>query len=643
MRHRVRAWLSEQHAEEPAGPEIDERHAAGHEHTWWQVMCLTGVDYYSTLGYLPAIAIASAGAVAPIAVLFIVALTLAGMVPVYRHIARESPHGQGSVAMLERLLSFWKGKLLVLVLLGFVATAWFVTITLSAADATAHIVENPLVPSALHHPVLITVALLLALGIVFLRGFKEAIGLAVGLVVVFLGLNLVIVVDALLEIARHPALLDGWTDALRVDHGSIGAIVMASVIAFPALALGLSGFETGVGMMPLIRGDGADDEARLASRVRRAQRMLLVAALIMSLYLVTTTFVTTVLIPEQAFEDGGDAVGRALAWLAHERFGDVFATAYDLSTVAILWFAGASAMAGLLNIVPRYLPRYGMAPEWARMLRPLVILNTAVAIVVTLLFRADVEAQAGAYATGVLAMMLSAAFAVAVFAWRSGRRGTLVVAIGTATVLGYALVVNEVQHPDGIVITLCFIAGIVVASFASRIMRTTELRTRSVEFDDVARTMIANADTDRNGQLMFVAHRPRTGAGLAGYQRKENEQRRIHGLTSREDVLFLEIEVSDASDFDSVLHVTGHHVGPHKVLRGSSPSVPNAIAAFLLHVQQEFDVRPHAYFGWTEGNPFTYMLRYVLFGEGDTAPVTREVLRQAVDDPERRPPIHVGG
>jgi hypothetical protein len=642
-KERLGSWLAEQRAEAPEGPEITEQQAVQHDHPWWKVMCLTGVDYYSTLGYLPAIAIASAGAVAPIAVLFIVALTLAGMVPVYRRIANESPHGQGSIAMLERLLTFWKGKLFVLMLLGFVATAWFVTITLSAADATAHIVENPLVPHAFDHPVTLTVALLLALGVVFMKGFKEAIGLAMALVVVYLALNLVIVVEALWYIVGHPSVVDSWTHAMSVDHGSFSSILLASFVAVPALALGLSGFETGVGMMPLIHGEGDDPETALANRIRHARTLLLVAALIMTVYLVSTTFVTTVLIPDSEFDEGGAAVGRALAFLAHERLGEVFGTIYDLSTVGILWFAGASAMAGLLNVVPRYLPRYGMAPEWTRMIRPLVLLNTAVAIGVTILFDADVEAQAGAYATGVLAMMLSAAFAVLVFAMRHRMRAMRWIAGTTTVVIGYALIVNLVNAPSGIAITLAFIAGIVVASFASRIWRSTELRTSRVEFDELAHELISTADTDRNGQLMFVAHRPRTGAGLAGYRRKENEQRSIHSLQTRESVLFLEIEVEDASEFDPVLYVSGHRIGPLKVLRGRSSTVPNAIAAFLLHVQDEYHVRPDCYFGWTEGNPFAYMLRYVLFGEGDTAPVTREVLRQAVDDPTLRPPIHVGG
>ena len=632
-------WLLEARAVEAKGRVAKE--GQSEQHSWWQVVCLTGVDYFSTLGYIPAIAGLAAGALSPVATLLIVLLTLFGMLPMYHQVAEKSPHGQGSVAMLERLLSFWTAKLSVLCLLGFVATAWVVTITLSSADATAHIVENPFVSQFLRgREVVVTLVLLALLGAVFLKGFKEAIGIAVFLVAAYLLLNLVVVVVGLYEITTQPQNLSNWQSALFSNYGSPLTMISVSLLVFPQLALGLSGFETGVSMMPLVRGDRHDDPQRPVVRIRNTRKMLTTAALVMSFYLVTTSFVTAVLIPLEEFEPGGEANGRALAYVAHEYLGNAFGTLYDLSTITILWFAGASAMAGLLNIVPRYLPRYGMAPEWWRTVRPLVLVYTAVAIAITIIFKADVNAQAGAYATGVLAMMTSAAVAVTLAAGRGGsKRGA--VAFGFVTlVFVYALVANVIERPDGIIIASFFIGTIVFTSLVSRVWRTTELRVERIEIEETAQRFI---DEGASGDEIHIVANRRQAGDKHEYDLKETEQRKDNHIPAEVPIVFLEVDVEDPSEFEDVLEVRGVEVDGHRVLRAQSSTVPNAIAAFMLHLRDTTGKEPHCYFGWAQGNPLVYLFSYVLFGEGDTAPVTHEVLREVEPEPQRRPVIHVGG
>jgi len=177
-------------------------------------MCLTGVDYFSTLGYQPGIAFLAAQAISPIATLVLVTLTLFGALPIYNRVAEESPHGEGSISMLEHLLSRWKGKLFVLVLLGFVATDFVITITLSAADATAHIIENPFTPPLLKHQLGVTIALIAILGAIFLKGFKEAIGIAVALVTVYLALNAIVISYGVYQLVSHPYYFPEWKQAL---------------------------------------------------------------------------------------------------------------------------------------------------------------------------------------------------------------------------------------------------------------------------------------------------------------------------------------------------------------------------------------------------------------------------------------------
>lgn len=603
-------------------------------------MCLTGVDYFSTLGYQPGIAIVAAGALAPLATMILVLVTLFGALPIYRRVAKASPHGEGSIAMLERLLGWWQGKFFVLVLLGFVATDFIITITLSAADSSVHILENPFAPDMVAgHQIGITLFLVGLLAAVFLRGFHEAIGIAVALVAVFLGLNAIVIGAGCVELWRHPSLIGNWSDRLLAEHSNPLVMIGVALLLFPRLALGLSGFETGVAVMPLIRGRAEDDLKRPIGRIVNTGKLLTGAAAIMSAYLIMSSLVTTILIPEDAFEDGGAANGRALAYLAHRYLGDAFGTVYDLSTIAILWFAGASAMAGLLNIVPRYLPRYGMAPDWTRATRPLVLVFTLAAVVVTVLFRADVEAQGGAYATGVLVLMSSAALAVTLSVKRAGRRNLFLAFVAITMIFAYTTLANIVERPDGLQIAAFFIGAIVVTSLVSRAWRSTELRASVVTFDDTATALLA--EVARHGVIRIIANHPDERTSRA-YLAKERAERETSNIPAKDPVLFLEVIISDASEFAPVLHVQGEIIDGYRVLRVKSPSVPNAIAAVLLAIRDRTGKQPHIYFGWIEGNPIKYLARFVFFGEGDIAPVTHAILWKAEPRPSARPAIHVG-
>ncbi|BCW51424.1 hypothetical protein J2Y41_001578 [Arthrobacter sp. 1088] len=609
------------------------------KHPWWQVMCLTGVDYFSTLGYQPAIAALAAGVISPLATMVLIVVTLFGALPVYRRVARESHRGEGSIAMLERLLPRWGGKLFVLILLGFAATDFMITMTLSAADASAHLIQNPVAPGWLQgQNILVTLFLLALLAAVFLRGFKEAIGVAVVLVVLYLGLNAVVVAVTLAQVFTHPVAMGGWWNALWTSHGDPVMVVGIALLVFPKLALGLSGFETGVAVMPQVRGDDTDTEENPEGRIRGTRKMLTTAAVIMSGFLVTTSFITVVLIPEQEFQPGGQANGRALAFLAHEYLGVGFGSIYDISTIAILWFAGASAMAGLLNLVPRYLPRYGMAPGWAKAVRPLVLVFTLVGFLITFLFEADVDAQGGAYATGVLVLMTSAAVAVTLSARRRRQRKRTMGFGIISLVFTYTTIANIFERPEGIRIAGVFILGIIVISLLSRIRRSFELHATRVHLDRQALEFMSDT---LEGPIAIIAHEPLRLTAEA-YRDKLTSAIEVSHLPLEQQAIFLEVIVDDSSDFETELQVHGVTRHGYRILEVHGPVVPNTIASVLLHIRDVTGLMPHIYFRWTEGNPFTNLLRFLFLGEGEIAPVTREVLREAVPDVTQRPWVHVG-
>jgi hypothetical protein len=621
---------------EPARTAVGRWMRAGHTgreeaeptHSWLNVLWLTGVDYFSTLGYQPGIALLAAGSLSPVATAILVVVTLVGAVPVYAQVAKRSYAGEGSIAMLESLLSGWRGKLLVLGLLGFAATDFVITMTLSAADAAQHAVENPVLePYVGHTRLWLTLGLLAFLAAVFLKGFREAIGVAKVVAVPYLLLNVVVLVRGLVEISRRPETLDGWRRALE-PHGSWASILLVSAVVFPKLALGLSGFETGVSVMPLV--EGTPDDARTEKplgRIRATKKLLVAAAAVMSVMLVASSFVTTLLVPPDAYAADGPAAGRAISYLAHDLLGHAFGTVYDMWTIAILWFAGASAMAGLLNLVPRYLPRFGMAPQWTAFRRPLVLALFAVAAIVTWKFDADVEKQGGAYATGVLVLMLSAAFAVALACWREARRGTSSVARFSLRgqsayfwvivgVFAFTLVDNVLERPDGVVIAGAFIACILVVGAASRFRRATELRVAEIRFEDARSAELWRSLVGRKVNLVPL------GSDAPERRERKSEEIRRHYVVDG-PMAFLHVRLADnRSEFLAPLRVRIEPLGTDFVVEVSGAiAVANAIACI-----SELIDPLRIFLALTRRNLMTQALRYLLWGEGEIGIKVYEIL-----------------
>ncbi len=637
-------------------------------------MCLCGVDYFSTLGYQPSIAFEGAGILAPIATLVLVAVTLFGALPIYCHVAGETPDGVGSVGMIERIFRGWTSKIFVLVLVGFAATDFVITKTLSAADATAHLLSNPLfmgsTPEWMHSQIAVTMFLLVLLSAMFIKGYGEVVGLATLLVVAYIGLTAIVIGAGLVYLVSHPELMTQWMDQIssgdyHLHHTPISgkgpwvALLIACLI-FPKLALGMSGFETGVLHIHLIRGK-EDDPSNAEGRIRRTRLLLITAALIMSVMLLGSSIVTGTgtLIPVEEFRmspERGKAVDRALAYIAHGEspfavcplFGSVFGTVYDISTILILWFAGASAMAGLLNMVPRYLPRYGMAPEWAAAYRPLVIAFTVINLLVTWCFSADVSSQGGAYATGVLVLMTSAAIGSLVDLSRKPRpaepnlrlqRKAKIIAFGLiAIVFVYTTVANIVERPDGIIIASIFIACVMGMSIFSRIWRSRELRLNEFRFEDEADKMLWTDLCSDGGFRVLIPHRP----GSRSLTDKEIEVRRKHRIPQEVPLLFLEVHSGDTSEFHNTPVISVRQEDDRFILVAREvASVSHTIAQIAIELSKSgapLDI----VFGWSIGNSMQLAVQFVLFGQGDVPNSVFDLLEQAIPDATKRPTVLVG-
>ena len=616
-------------------------------HHWFSVLCLTGVDYFSTLAYQPGIALMAVGALAPFSSLLLVLVTLFGAVPTYREVAKRSYTGQGSIAMLENLLSGWSGKFCVLGLIAFAVTDFFITMTLSASDAAAHMVENPYINNIVGHSNLgVAICMLIALGIVFYIGFKEAIVVAISCTIPFLFLTLFVIGKSAFVIAQDPILLYQWISEPIFKVDWFGLFII-SALAFPKLALGLSGFETGVSVMPLIRNnENGPVEQHISyvplDRIKGTKKLLLFSALIMSVYLITSSIVTSVLLKQSQVVDGGEASGRALSFLAHKYIGDIFGTVYDFSTIIILWFAGASALAGLLNVIPRYLPRFGMAPQWVSLRRPLVILITLISILILIVFNANVNAQAGAYATGVLALILSASIAVALSFIKENklyptRKLKLKITYFTlvSLVFAFTLIDNVKARPDGLVIAFIFFLAILFASAISRWRRAFELRVESHNIIGDGSEVLWEQIKNKKVNLV-----PISSGDKKWFKRKEEKIKKYYKCD--DPLAFLAVSLrDDRSEFQTPLVIKVsrmfNNTNNYLIEVSGAVAIPNTVA----YISEQID--PIAiYLGLARKNAMEQAIFYVLFGEGEIGILTYKVLVQyweSTDEDDVRPVI----
>jgi hypothetical protein len=497
---------------------------------------------------------------------------------------------------------------------------------------------------------------------------------------VYLVLNLVVVGLGVMYVVQHPNLIANWWANIQLgpDHWHLseearhhiplqgaGALTLIAInlLLFPKLALGLSGFETGVAVMPLVKGNDDDDPKHPIGRIRNTRKLLLVAALIMSTFLIGSSMVTSMLIKPAELHEAVDGVGghakdRALAFIAHgesvhpidgwirdatgiKLFGNVFGTIYDLSTVVILWFAGASAMSGLLNLVPRYLPSYGMAPEWSRAIGPLASVFTCINLFVTLVFQASVTAQGGAYATGVMVLISSACVAATIDQYRK-RKGAwwfrtpwTFVFIGIVFV--YSTIDIMINKPDGLKIASCFIAAVIILSMVSRTLRSTELR--FLHFDFINNESKFLWDTLRLLEFpVLVPHRP----GRQTLQEKETQIRQVHRLGNDVPIVFVEATLGDTSQFyQSPLMEIRQEEGRFIIKVTRCVSIAHVIATLALELSK-VGKPPEIHFGWSDESPMAANLRFVLFGEGNVPWMVRELIRLAEAEPEKRPAVIIG-
>ncbi len=662
---------------------------------WQLVLCLVGLDYFSTLAYFPSLAVRAGGVVAPLATMVVVAVTLFVALPVYLYLVGKSPHGRGGIGVLEHALPGWSGKFLILCLLAFVATDFVVTRNLSVADAAEHLRSNPYfhkLAERLAHAVgpgakpgddslgqrfaavcrgqlTLTLALSLltfAFWSFWNRGSRASFfRLALVVVCGYILLVLIVVGSGCVYLAGPGRpLVDRWIanvtaaaePAIVFSSGGLFRLAVLALAVVPHLCLGLSGFELSMAVVPLIKGTETDAPHEPRQRIRNARKLLVSAALVMAILAPGTVFVVTLLVAPGEHLSGGAAVHRALAYLAHgspladgvpatainSLFGPRFGTLFDLGTAAILCLAGASVSIGLCDFVPAYLTRYGMELEWARRIGIEMRFFNLIMLLITIVFVANVDALQWVYATSVLVLMSGAALAAVVAASREPR-AALLHGLGKWLFIVAFLVLTSLTTMTvlisraGLEIAGGFVVAILATSVLSRWLRSLELRFHGFEFADPQSQESWRLLCER-GAAVLVPHRP----GLNPRVEKERGIRTGHRLPPEIGVIFIEAELGDPSDFYQRPLLTLFDSDGLQIIQVTRcVSIAHVIAAIGLELSRSA-TPPEIHFGWSDETPLAANLKFLLFGQGNVPWMVRALLRKAERNPDRQPRIVVG-
>jgi hypothetical protein len=666
---------------------------------WPLVLALVGVDYFSTLAYLPSIAVEAAGPFAPIAAAFVVLVTFLLALPVYWYIVGRSYDGRGATGMLEDLTPGWRGKLVVLTLLGFAAADFVITRSLSLADAAVHLIHNPHgqrllaqlptnffgddstlwqpLAKVMHRLFEPQVAITLCLSVIsfvvwqlFKRGVARRILLFLAAAVsCYLALSALVITSALLEIARHPTAWHSWLDTVFLARPPVGAALppsphawlwawLAAVLwSFPQMALGISGFEMVMNVVPRVSGDSSHESGTLAGRIRNTRKLMVVAASIMALYLVSAVVVTTLAVPRAELMPGGAAEHRALAYLAHGSplaedlggtplssiFGEGFGDLYDISATIILCLAGASVTMSLYNLLPHYLHRLGMEINWAGKISVIVHLLNVIVLLVTIVFRASPASQQWAYATSVLVLLAGGSLAAAKDLARHAKRGPSRPLLVTLSALagGFFLVMTGLTvliNGSGLTIAMAFVAAILVSSLISRWLRSTELRFEGFDFADGASERRWN-DLCRSGPKVLVPHRP----GRATLADRNLALRLDYRLDPATPVIFIVATLGDPSNFYHKPLMQIDREGELEVIRVSRcVSIAHVLAAICLEMCRAGGCPPEVIFGWSHEPPLAANLNFLLLGEGNIPWMVKELVHRATPQHAPQPRIRIG-